>query len=446
MFPRGVFVQVGATRDGLDPYLAAAHRRGLQAILIETPDYLNWRRHQGRSVFDEEVPLAHPEDIVQLTTCLQRITKPPELVLPGFERYVHSTYQATKALSLRPGAQAPTFEAPYKSGQRTTITANRPLISQPRYVLADSLEELVSTSYDLSPPIVIKPDDGGAGLGILVVSQLKDVARAVKSLDGLRNYGGGTFASWVVEEHIDGKEISIQAVAREGKPHVLAFCEKLVSLEPRLQGALLCGFRESGHVARPGYELDQEMLSFTAACIEAVGYHTGPFHIDLIRAANNLYFLEMGFRLSGMRVLELVDHVSGLSWADESFRAHLGEPPGLATGDRHLPYIGHLMLQNEVQLDFALELALAIQDAEINVTRMEDSGSTANDNTPVTLHSDLARHSDTRGRVSAQAGSARLLTHLLTCCKNAGASPDAARPSPSGDMIKKYLAPDGVPR
>ena len=42
------FVQLGATRDGLDPYLHAARARGMQAVLIETPDYIALRQQNDQ--------------------------------------------------------------------------------------------------------------------------------------------------------------------------------------------------------------------------------------------------------------------------------------------------------------------------------------------------------------------------------------------------------------
>jgi hypothetical protein len=43
-----LFVQIGATRDGLDPYLQTARAYGMKAILIETPDYMRLRKALGR--------------------------------------------------------------------------------------------------------------------------------------------------------------------------------------------------------------------------------------------------------------------------------------------------------------------------------------------------------------------------------------------------------------
>jgi hypothetical protein len=125
----------------------------------------------------------------------------------------------------------------------------------------------------------------------------------------------------------------------------------------------------------------------------------------------------MGFRLSGMRVLELVDHVSGLSWADEAFRAHVGDIPATPKSRGSLPYMGHLILRNEAQMRFATALESVVGSAEVKVTRTASRNHDLKGTAPAALLADMARHTDVLGRVSIQASNPRLVMHLLTCCK-----------------------------
>ena len=61
-----IFIQLGATRDGFNPYLSAAHAQGMQAILIETPDYIHLHRALGRQEFDQILAVEHPADEEEL--------------------------------------------------------------------------------------------------------------------------------------------------------------------------------------------------------------------------------------------------------------------------------------------------------------------------------------------------------------------------------------------
>ncbi|MEV6345300.1 hypothetical protein [Actinoplanes sp. NPDC051851] len=188
-----VFVQVGAGRDGLDPYLGAARRRGMTAILAETPDHLRWRSVLGRSAFDAVVAVDHPADPGELSAAIRALGVAPAVVLAGFERYVDSAYRAARALGAAPSGQSPDFCSPYKRAQRTVMTNAAIPVRQPRHGFADTLDDLETAAEGLSFPVVIKPDNGGGGLGVVMLADRRDLPLARRELGRLRNYDGGGF-------------------------------------------------------------------------------------------------------------------------------------------------------------------------------------------------------------------------------------------------------------
>ncbi|WP_162907232.1 ATP-grasp domain-containing protein [Allorhizocola rhizosphaerae] len=412
-----MFIQIGATRDGLDPYLDAARRRGMTAVLVETPDYLRWREVLGRRAYDLTLPVERPAAPEELIAALRALGQPPALVLAGFERYVSSAYVAAQALRAKPAGQSPTFRAPYKQAQRTALTLMRPSVRQPRYALANSLAELEAAARQLTFPIVVKPDDGGGGLGVVMVSDPRDLAHARAALTGVNNYDGGTFKGWVVEEYLPGVELSVQAIARDGVPEILTYCEKLTTVEPE-SGGPLSSFRESGHVAHPGSEADDALHDFVRNCVSAVGYRQGPFHVDLIRTGDTLHLLEMGFRLSGMRVVELVDRVAGRSWAEETFAAHLGTSPNPPRPQADHRYAGHLTLRRAEQL-LAAEAVEPAFGARVEVQRFAPPPLPQDwqRELPATLRSDVVRHAGAVGRVVVSARDPRVVVELLNSCR-----------------------------
>src|SRR5947209_7750552 len=85
---RKVFVQIGAARDGLDPYLAAAHCRGLEAWLIDTPEYLAYRDQiPGLRPFDRQIAVDLPSDPRRVAEALGPFLPRVRLALAGFDRY-----------------------------------------------------------------------------------------------------------------------------------------------------------------------------------------------------------------------------------------------------------------------------------------------------------------------------------------------------------------------
>ncbi|WP_229075210.1 acetyl-CoA carboxylase biotin carboxylase subunit family protein [Actinoplanes sp. DH11] len=408
-----VFVQVGGTRDGMDPYLDAARRRDMRAVLVETPDYLRWRGILGRRDFDAEVALDAPADPAQLHSALTARGIHPNLILAGFERYVDSCYRVAAAFGCAPAGQSPAFAAPYKRDQRAAMTTSAARVRQPRHATMDSLDGLEAAAADMTFPVVVKPDNAGGGLGIVLVSDVGDLAEARRTLGGLANYDGGAFTGWMVEEFVPGVEVSVQAIARDGTADILSTCEKLTYTEP-VGG--LATFREAGHIAFPGSAVDTVTRQFVQDCIDAVGYRQGPFHVDMIRGNGQLHLLEMGFRLSGMRVVELVTRVSGRDWGDESIAAHLGETPAAAPAwDGR--YAGHVTLRHAGEL-VAAESVGAENPSNAEVQRFTGPQLPADwsGGVPESLRSDVGRHAGALGRLVVTGDDPRRVTNLLQCC------------------------------
>ncbi len=78
----------------------------------------------------------------------------------------------------------------------------------------------------------------------------------------------------------------------------------------------------------PPSAADPGLCALAQTALTATGYRDGPFHLDAVAAHDGgLYFLEMGYRLSGGGLVALVERAVGARWADLALAAHLGENP-----------------------------------------------------------------------------------------------------------------------
>jgi len=84
----------------------------MATALVETPDYLRWRRVLGRRHYDLEIPVDHPAEPDSLIDSLRHRAIAPDVILAGFERYVASAYLAATAFAAVPSGQSPHFGAP----------------------------------------------------------------------------------------------------------------------------------------------------------------------------------------------------------------------------------------------------------------------------------------------------------------------------------------------
>ncbi|WP_437854384.1 ATP-grasp domain-containing protein [Sorangium sp. So ce363] len=398
-----IFVQVGATRDGLDPYLGVARKRSLSAVLVETPAYLRWRRQLGRSAFDVEIAVERPADPEAVRAALEALRPRIALMLPGFERYTASTYAAAELLGVPPqDARAERRFTPLdKSGQRAALDARAPGVLQPRYRTLPVRPSAGGQALDhLGLPLVIKPADGGGGLGVFVVDEPAQRDDAIAQIRAMTNYDGGAFSQIVLEEYVQGTEHSIQAVAHGGRAVVLTTCEKIILRERSRDAGRLVGFREVAHIASHGAQAPQAFQELAQRCIDATGYRSGPFHVDLIENARGVHFVEMGFRLSGGGIVALVRRVTDMDWAELSVASHLdGREPALTRPPQgEGAVIGQATLASEDELRAAEQLLSRGVRAEIlrfaaPASDPDDAGDDAS------LASDRLRHTGFVGRV-----------------------------------------------
>ncbi|MEV0253493.1 ATP-grasp domain-containing protein [Streptomyces sp. NPDC050732] len=428
--PAPAFVQVGATRDGLDPYRVGAATRGLTTVLVETPGYLAWRRQLGRAPFDKEIPVEHPHDPRRLLAALHTAGVRPAVLLAGFERYAAAAFDAAATLAVPPASgNQPPFHAPDKAGQRTALARSAPQVRQPRHALTRQDHSQVAIPY----PRVVKPVDGGGGLGVYLVRNAEDERRARRVLARTENYGGGAFTGTLTEEYVAGTEFSVQGVARHGRAHVLSVCEKLVLLEPAPEDGL-CGFREAGHLVLPPATADPRLAALAQTCLTTFGYHDGPFHLDAIAARDGgLHFVEMGFRLSGGGLVALTERALGVRWADLALDVHLGAvsiPDLQAPPDNQGPFLGQLACTRPAQLDHAARLARTGASVDILPAAPVPDEASLDPAHAAVLASDRQRHAVVLGRVIVQARTREDARRLLTDCATAqGEDPCAASSS-----------------
>lgn len=427
------FVQLGAARDGLDPYLHCARDRGMRTVLVETPAYLRWRRLLGgRRPFDVELPVHRPEEPARVAAALRRARISPALLLAGFDRYVASAFALAAELGTAPWPESGRgFVPPDKSGQRAALARHAPEVLRARHahlpVPLPPPEALARALAGLTFPQVVKPVDGAGGLGVFLVRDPAERARALHTAAATANYGGAPFTGLLVEELVRGTEFSLQGVAWAGRARLLSFCEKVVlpetAAEREPSGEALTGFREAGHLAASAAAAPPALRRLAQSCLTATGYRRGPFHIDLIQGQQGPYFLEMGFRLSGAGLAGLVERATGLCWAELAFAAHLdGREPRPAPPSGGRAAVGQLVATEARQLERARALAATEPGVRLELTTAPPVAGELPYGDAGPLDSDRLRHAVVRGRVLLESERRERIRDWLHQC--------AARPEP----------------
>ena len=387
-----VFLQIGATRDGQNPYCHVAQSEGYYTVLAEMGDYVDYQSVCLNLPFDMILKINSPESPFEVLQAYINagLNERPQVVLAGFEAYNQSVGRIKEMLTEPHDHHC--FIPLDKYAQRTALSKVNEGISQPEFLFFESLLSIINARDKLPYPCVVKPIDGGGGLGIWLVKTADDLDTAIDKLATTNNYGGRRFSGFIVESWLHGVEFSLQGIVSEGIPYALTCCQKLIEHSESPDGTI--SFYESGHVGIAACQLPSTFTHLMSVCCETFDYRKGSFHIDFILVDGVPYFLEMGFRLSGMGVVDLVKEVTGLSWARIAFNIEQGKPFTGLELDTTPKAVGQLRLRQSNQLMAAELWVKKNKRGNVHAPMKLPQLSVASDST---LYSDLTRHAGILG-------------------------------------------------
>ncbi|GHF48534.1 phosphoribosylglycinamide synthetase [Streptomyces mashuensis] len=256
---------------------------------------------------------------------------PLSAVFPGCDVYVPAAAHLAAGLGLT-GLDVRTVDRVRdKARMREAVAAAG--LHGPRFVEVDTAAGLRAAGEHTGFPCVLKPVDQSGSLHVTKVHDQRGLAAAYDRLTGdpLLDLGRPMDGRVLVEEYLAGPEYSVEGhVRRGGRTAVLAVTEKILGPEPH--------FAELGHVV-PAALPDTAAAAveeYVHAVVAAVGITAGPFHCELRLTAAGPALVEIGARLPGDRIPDLVRLVRGVSMPRLWLAEHLGLDPD-AAGARTRP-------------------------------------------------------------------------------------------------------------
>jgi biotin carboxylase/ribosomal protein S18 acetylase RimI-like enzyme len=168
-----------------------------------------------------------------------------------------------------------------------------------RYTVAAGEDAAVDWAATNGYPVVVKPRRGSASQGVIranTEAELREAYRRLRRIvreNGL-DTGGRSDAEQLVEGYLDGQEISVELLIRDGDAHVLCLFEKPAPLHGPF-------FEETIYVTptslAPAVRAQAEELAIRAA--HAVGLRTGLAHCEIRLASTGPHLLEIAGRVIG---------------------------------------------------------------------------------------------------------------------------------------------------
>lgn len=226
----------------------------------------------------------------------------------------------------------------------------------PHYQRVVSYEQL--NSEGLRFPLVVKPTDRSGSLGVSKVERREDLK---VSIETALNYSFKHEA--VVEEFIEGKEISVEFISYQGVHYPLQITDKVTTGAPH--------FVELEH-HQPS-ELDADYFSrvydLTKKALDALGVTNGASHSEFkITKEGKIFVIEIGARMGGDFIgSDLVSLSTGYDYLKGVIEVSLGEFVEPVFGNRQYSGV-YFLCENTKRLQYVIETANLPQIVRAEVT------------------------------------------------------------------------------
>ena len=185
-------------------------------------------------------------------------------------------------------------------------------VAHPAYQVVASVSETIQIDF----PVITKPVDNSGSRGINIAHNEMELKPALQN-----SFSYSKAGRVIVEEYLDGPEVSVEILIQDGEPYVLQVTDKITSGAPH--------FIETGH-SQPSQlpPLDVEAiknLAYNAA--KAVGIKDGCGHADIKLTSGGPKMVEIGGRLGGDFITTVLLPIStGVNISEYEILRALGAP------------------------------------------------------------------------------------------------------------------------
>lgn len=168
-------------------------------------------------------------------------------------------------------------------------------------------------------PLITKPTDNSGSRGVMLVHNEDELAEALSY-----SSENGRRGDVIMEEYMQGPEVSVEIMVSHGVPQVLQVTDKLTTGAPH--------FVEMGHSqpSRLPEEAQVAIRDLASRAALSIGIQNGPVHVEIILTKNGPKMVELGARMGGDCITtHLVPLSTGIDMVGNTIKIALGEDPDL---------------------------------------------------------------------------------------------------------------------
>lgn len=189
----------------------------------------------------------------------------------------------------------------------------------PLFYRVSSLEELRECLPNFNGKFITKPADNSGSRGIYLVDSKEKAQEAF-----LYSKANSRNGDVVVEEYMEGPEVSVETLTVDGICHVIQITDKLTTGAPH--------FVEMGHSqpSQLNQEVQKRIKEVAILANKAIGIKNGPSHTEIIVTKEGPKIVELGARLGGDCITtHLVPLSTGVNMVECCIKIALGQTPSI---------------------------------------------------------------------------------------------------------------------
>lgn len=207
-----------------------------------------------------------------------------------------------------------------------------------KHIYVDSSSGL-NQAQELSYPLIVKPVDRSGSMGISKINTPNQLEKAFEAA-----FEFSFEKRVIIEEFIEGKELSIEGISFNGEHELLAMTDKVTSGAPH--------FVELEHHQPSGVssEIKDEIQVLIPKALSALKVLNGASHSEIIiTKGNQIYVNEIGARMGGDFIgSDLVELSTGYDYLQAVIEVALGQKPSaMVSKNKHAGVIFFSALNRE---------------------------------------------------------------------------------------------------
>lgn len=192
----------------------------------------------------------------------------------------------------------------------------------PTFYKVSNEQEYKQAVKQFKTKFIVKPADNSGSRGIFLIENLDNEKIIEEAYQYSKQFSRN--GDIVVEEYMEGEEVSVETLSVDGVCHVIQITDKLTTGAPH--------FVEMGHSqpTRHSLEMVQRIREVATMAVNAIGIKNGPSHTEIMVTKDGPKIVELGARLGGDCITtHLVPLSTGVNMVENCILIALGENPDL---------------------------------------------------------------------------------------------------------------------